>query len=102
MALKTYRKAREIHREGKAYKDMISSIYYLNDDLKNDTVQFDLAIERFRINSENIDHSIELMLDYTTNSVYDIENFCADNESTDTLHRRFYDKYWNVDEESKM
>ncbi len=102
MALKTYRKAREIHREGRAYKDMISRMYYLNDDLKNDTVQFDLAIERFRINSENIDHSIEMMLDCTTNSVYDIENFCTDNQTTDTLNRRFSDKYWNVDEESEM
>lgn len=38
-------------QEGKAYKDMMSKMYYVDGDLKNDTVQFDLAVERFKINN---------------------------------------------------
>ena len=99
MALKAFRKAREIHREGKAYKDMISRMYYLDDDLKNDTIQFDLAIERFKINCGNIDDNIEMILKYITNNVHELEYYCMDNQTRSTLHRRFHDLFWNVAEE---
>lgn len=99
MALKSYRSAKEVHREGRAYKEMISRMYYLDDDLKNDTIQFDLAIERFKINSEHIDNSIKSVLETLTDSIYDIENFCIDNETRGTLCKRFPDLFWNVSEE---
>lgn len=99
MALKAYRSAIEVHREGKAYKDMISKMYYLDDDLKNDTIQFDLAIERFKINNEYIKSRIKSLMDFGTNSLYDIECFCADNESRVPLSGRFPDLFWNVHEE---
>lgn len=99
MALKAFRKAREIHREGKAYKDMISRMYYLDDDLKNDTIQFDLAVERFKINCGNIDDNIEMILKYITNNVHELEYYCMDNQTRSTLHRRFHDLFWNVTEE---
>ena len=63
MALKSYRSTIEVHREGKAYKDMMSKMYYVDGDLKNDTVQFDLAVERFKINNGYIDKRIKDLLD---------------------------------------
>lgn len=96
MALKAYRSAIEVHSEGKAYKDMISKMYYLDDDLKNDTIQFDLAIERFKINNEYIESRIRSLMKFWTNSLYDIECFCADNESRLPLSGRFPDLFWNV------
>lgn len=96
MALRAFRQAKETHREGKAYKDMISRMYYLDDDLKNDTVQFDLAVERFKINCGNIDDNIESILKYVTNTVHELENYCIDNQARSTLHRRFHDLFWNV------
>lgn len=96
MSLRSYRKAKEVHREGQAYKEMIARMYYLDDDLKNDTVQFDLAIERLKINSGHIDENIESMLKFVTNSIYDIESFCTDNENCLPLTNRFQDVFINV------
>ena len=102
MALKAYRSAIEVHREGKAYKDMISKMYYLDDDLKNDTVQFDLAIERFKINNNYIERRIKELMKFGMNSLYDIENFCTDNESRSSLHNHFQDMYLNVYDNSNV
>ena len=96
MALKSYRNAIEVHKEGRAYKEMISRMFYLDDDLKNDTIQFDLAIERFKINSNHIDTSIESVKNGLNVTLYDVESVCTDNETRATLHRRFPDMYWNV------
>lgn len=90
MSLKFYRKALEMHHEGKSYKDMIAKMYYLDDDLKNDTIQFDSAIERFKINNGYINDNINKVLDsFRSSSIYDIENFCVDNESELPLQNRF-------------
>jgi hypothetical protein len=102
MALISYRKAKQLHREGKAYKNMISKMYYLDDDLKNDTIQFDLAIERFKVNSGDIDSNIEHVLKYVTEPIYDIENFCSDNETKNKLEKRFPDLFWNVSEDVNL
>ena len=96
MALKSYRLAKEINREGKAYKEMISKMYFLDDDLKNDTIQFDLAIERFKINSNLIDNNIKDLMHYFSNSIYDIECFCTDNETRVSLNNRFLDNVWSI------
>lgn len=101
MALKSYRSTIEVHREGKAYKDMMSKMYYVDGDLKNDTVQFDLAVERFKINNGYIDKRIKDLMEFETNSLYDIENFCVDNESNLPLRHRFLDVPWNVPVDSK-
>lgn len=101
MALKSYRSTIEVHREGKAYKDMMSKMYYVDGDLKNDTVQFDLAVERFKINNGYIDKRIKDLMEFETNSLYDIENFCVDNESNLPLRHRFLDVPWNVPMDSK-
>ena len=51
MAIKYYRIARDINSEGLAYKDLIGNMYVLNDDLHNDTCRFNLADERYILNS---------------------------------------------------
>lgn len=99
MALVSYRSAIQLHREGRAYKDMISRMYYIDDELKNDTVQFDLALERFKINSDYIDNRIRDLMGSLTESLYDIENFCTDNETKSSLSGRFMDLFPNVKNE---
>lgn len=50
MGLDHLDKAIEMHTSGKAYKEMMSTLYFLEDDLQNDTNYMHLAIERFLIN----------------------------------------------------
>lgn len=71
-------------------------MFYLDNDLKNDTVQFDLAVERFKINSDYIDKNIEQIISTLSDSLYDIENFCMDNETRTSLGRRFPVLFWNI------
>lgn len=90
MALKFYRQALEMHHEGKPYKETINKMYYLDDDLKNDTIQFDLALERLRINNGYIDRNINHILQiFQKASIYDVENFCTDKETLLSLKKRF-------------
>ena len=51
MAIKYYRAARSINSEGMEYKDLIYGMYALDDDLRNDTCQSNLADERYLLNS---------------------------------------------------
>lgn len=51
MAIKYYRAARSINSEGMEYKDLIYGMYVLDDDLRNDTCQSNLADERYLLNS---------------------------------------------------
>lgn len=46
-----YSRGIEMHSEGKAYKEMIRTLFFLDDDLNNDTCQFGFGIERFLINT---------------------------------------------------
>ena len=50
MALKYYQMAEDINTEGEAYREMIESLNFLNDDLNNDTCQFNIASDRFLLN----------------------------------------------------
>ena len=59
-------------------------------------MQFDLAVERFKINSDYIDKNIEQSISTLSDSLYDIENFCMDNETRTSLGRRFLDLFWNI------
>ena len=53
-AIHYYTRARQVHAEGKTYQEMIRSLYFLDDDLNNDTLQFYLAIERYSLNKGKI------------------------------------------------
>ena len=96
MALNSFRKAKEVNREGKAYKELISNMYFLDDDLKNDTIQFDLAVERFRINSNEIDNQLNRIKYAIRPSIYDIEKFSKNTEYELPLSNRFDDLQMNV------
>ena len=64
MALNHLNKAIEMHTSGKAYKEMMSTIYFLEDDLQNDTNYMHLAIERFLINHGVLRERIVQLRDY--------------------------------------
>ncbi len=51
MALKYYQMAEEANTEGEAYREMIGSMHFLNDDMNNDTCQFNIACDRFLLNT---------------------------------------------------
>ena len=91
MAKESYERTLQMHHEGKAYKDMISQMYYLDDDLKNDTIQFTLAVERYKINNGYIQRQrikIQEIIDAAT--MYDINNFANDNMNSLDLENRFF------------
>ncbi|MBI9064235.1 MAG: ATP-binding protein [Marinilabiliaceae bacterium] len=76
MAIKRYRNAFDVNKEGKAYKDFIEGMYYLNDDLDNDLLEFNLAIERYRINSGSIENEMnKLKKIYKNAMVFKVENY---------------------------
>ena len=80
---------------------MISRMFYFDDDLKNDTIQFYLAIERFKINSDYVDKKIENIISTLSDSLYDVEKFCMDNETRTPLGGRLHDLFWNIYSENE-
>ena len=81
---------------------MISRMFYLDDDLKNDTIQFDLAIERFKIKQWLYRQEYRQVMDTLSDSLYNIENFCMDNETRVPLEKRFPNLFWNVYDDEKQ
>ena len=71
-------------------------MYFLDDDLKNDTIQFDLAVERFRINSDDIDNLLNNIKKAITPSIYDVDRFCINKETELPLSNRFDDLHINI------
>ncbi len=61
MAIKYYRAARGVNSEGQEYKNMINNMYVLDDDLRNDTCQSNLADERYLQNSGIIEKKLKAM-----------------------------------------
>ena len=91
MAKESYERALQMHHEGKSYKDMISQMYYLDDDLKNDTIQFSTAIERYKINNGYIQEQltkIQGIIGYAP--MYEIDNYANENMNNLSLKNRFY------------
>ncbi|MCU7494147.1 MAG: ATP-binding protein [Ignavibacteria bacterium] len=58
-ALRNYRQAIETHSEGKAYKNMIEDMVYLNDDYNDNFYHFCASRERYKINTGFIKCKIE-------------------------------------------
>ncbi|KJU83893.1 conserved hypothetical protein, membrane [Candidatus Magnetobacterium bavaricum] len=56
----------ETHTERKAYKNMIETMYYLNDDFNDSFYHFSAALERFRINTGQIEEILEIAREMTT------------------------------------
>lgn len=75
-ALNYYYMAEETNTEGDAYKDLISNLFFLNDDLNNDTCQFNLACERFLMNCDVVKkQKIKLHELYEKSNVYIPKNY---------------------------
>lgn len=101
MAIKYYRMARDINSEGLAYKNLIGNMYVLNDDLHNDTCQFNLADERYMLNSGLIySKRRELEKMYEQSNVNKISSFEKAQDETDAetllkmLRERFDDSLY--------
>lgn len=70
MAIKHFRAARGINCEGQEYKNLINNMYVLDDDLRNDTCQANLADERYLMNSGVIDdHRIAMQRIYDSTKI---------------------------------
>lgn len=73
MALKYYQMAKEANTEGEAYKEMMGTLHYLNDDLNNDTCQFNIACDRFLLNCSVVDEQrCRLEKLYKNSNVYSL------------------------------
>ena len=100
MAIKYYRTARDINSEGQEYKKLINTMYILDDDLRNDTCQSNLADERYLLNSGVINNNRLTMQGIykktRTNTIDSIENY-EDSLSSDPylqLRERFADSIY--------
>lgn len=96
MAIKYYRIARDINSEGTAYKEMISDMYILNDDLHNDTCRYNLADERYFLNSGLIytkRRQLEKMYERTNiHKMTSYEKSMGDNES-ESIFKMMNDRF---------
>lgn len=74
MALKHYRLALDVHRNGRAYQEMIGDLVFLNDDFNDNFYHFCAALERFNINKgiifSRIDE-IKRKLSITDDNIYE-------------------------------
>lgn len=78
-ALTFYRKSKEMNHGGNAYKQMISYMNLLDDDLNNDTSQFYLAIERFKLNNGLIEDRVKKLRTIVhKSSIYKPDNYIQD------------------------
>ncbi len=97
MALMYYNKAIEMHTEGNAYKEMISGLYYLDDDLQNDTEQFYLALERYMINCGYIKYMEKSIKNiYSKAYIYNIECYEHGNLNTTQKGTHDIDPIWGI------
>lgn len=76
MGIKKYQSAFAMHMEGKPYKNLIDEMYYLNDDLDNDSFKFYMAMERYRINSGVVIKNMKsLKRIYSNSKLFEVENY---------------------------
>lgn len=68
MALRYYALMESGYSEGDSYRNQLSRNYLLNDDLDNDTWFFNTAIERFRINTNDIERRKKTLVEAITDS----------------------------------
>lgn len=95
MSLQYYNKAKEVHCEGNSYKDMIANLYYLDDDLQNDTEQFYMALERYSINCGYIDCMTRSFKDiYSKAYIYNIE--CYERGDVSEPYKNTDDPLWGI------
>jgi hypothetical protein len=75
-ALLHYRKCLEMHSGGRAYHDMIDTMYYVKDDYNDRSDHFSIAIERHQITNGEIEKKINELKDvYKDIYIYDAEKY---------------------------
>lgn len=76
-ALDYYYKALDMHHGGKAYKELMTTLYFLEDDLHNDSCYLNFAIEMYCINKGCIEKRIHKLkkLYCGTKSLVEIANY---------------------------
>ena len=76
-ALDYYHKALDMHNGGKAYKEMMTTLYFLEDDLHNDSCYLNFATEMYCINKGSIEKRIHNLkkLYCGTKSLTEITNY---------------------------
>jgi hypothetical protein len=76
MAVRYYRKAIEANSGGQTYKYIISDMFLLDDDINNPDLTFALALERYRLNSGDIEEKIKNLRDcYKKATYFELEGY---------------------------
>ena len=76
-AVDYYHKAIEMHTGGKAYKEMVSTLYFLEDDLFNNSCYFKFATELYCLNNGYIQGKIDILerAYYRNKTLFNIDNY---------------------------
>ena len=78
LAILEYRAAREVHSEGRAYKEIIGKMFFLDDDFNDKLTHFCAGLERFRISSrEGEDRVDRLTRRLQESQIYLLEQYYA-------------------------
>ncbi|MFA5906667.1 MAG: hypothetical protein WC836_22245, partial [Desulfobacula sp.] len=76
MAIRRYNSALETHSEGKAYKNFIENMSFLNDDFNDKFAHFFVGFERFKINRGGIYKKIDKLKKlYKSSALYEVEEY---------------------------
>lgn len=77
-AIHYYTKARQMNMQGKTYQEMIRNLFFLEDDLNNDTLQFYTALERLMLSDETKNsREVKLKNIYSKIKHYDINEYIS-------------------------
>lgn len=72
----SFAKARQCSSQGTSYQEMIRGLYFLDDDLNNDTIQFYLAIERASMKDiVDIENALKRNCMFNHTSVYRMDTY---------------------------
>jgi hypothetical protein len=84
-AISHYYRAKETHEGGRAYFNIIDNLYYIKEDFNDRAKHFNIALERFKIQSGKIDKAIErLKKRYQKSKLYDVNNY-FENETIEAV-----------------
>lgn len=76
-AIDRYSRAIEMHNSGKTYKEMMTTLFFLEDDLHNDSNYLNIAVERFLINHGVVQERLQFLKEYSAreSSLLQIDNY---------------------------
>ncbi|MEZ4775244.1 MAG: ATP-binding protein [Bacteroidia bacterium] len=89
LSIQYFHSALQLHREGKAYRDVISGMYFLEDDFNDNLYHFCAGLERYKINTGSIRKMINKLKQKVERGTVN-----PDDEDTPSLFYK-YDSYVN-------